>query len=105
MVIIRGPILAVTVAGLVGPVFAADNTVHACLTKAEQRAAVAEKRAIPLAKAMQNRRAKGHFAELVRARLCQRDGRLVYTLTLLGRSGRVISETVDAASGELINER
>ena len=88
-----------------GAAHAANAGPRVCLNKAEQRAAVADKKAIPLAKAMQNRRAKGHFAELVRARLCHRDERLVYVLTLLGRSGRVISETVDAASGDLINER
>ena len=86
------------------PVSAAEVIPHACLSKAEQRAAVADKKAIPLAKAMQNRRQKGHFAELVRARLCRHEDRLVYVLTLLGRSGRVISESVDAASGELINQ-
>ena len=100
-------ILTVTLllSALTAPAVATDTVPQACLSKAEQRAAVANKKAIPLAKALQNRRAKGHFAELVRARLCHREDRLVYVLTLLGRSGRVVSETVDAASGELINER
>ena len=48
---------------------------------------------------------KGHHAELVRARLCHREDRLVYVLTLLGRSGRVFSETVAAANGEVIGGR
>ena len=78
---------------------------EACLNKAEQNAAVAEQKAIPLAKAMRNRREKGHHAELVRARLCRHDDRLVYVLTLLGPSGRVFSETVDAANGEVISGR
>jgi len=54
---------------------------------------------------MRNRRENGHHAELVRARLCRHDDRLVYVLTLLGRSGRVFSETVDAANGEVISGR
>ncbi len=87
------------------PAYAADPPANACLSKAEQRAAVAEKKAIPLARAIRNRRDKGHHAELVRARLCQRDGRLVYVLTLLGRSGKVFSESVDAANGEIIGGR
>jgi uncharacterized membrane protein YkoI len=87
------------------PALAATPPVHVCLTKAEQRAAVAEQKAIPLAKAIRNRREKGHHAELVRARLCHHGDKLVYMLTLLGRSGRVISESVDAANGEIITGR
>ena len=99
-------LLAVILIGLcAAPAYAADPPASACLSKAEQRAAVADKKAIPLAKAMRNRREKGHHAELVRARLCHRDDRLVYVLTLLGRSGRVFSETVDAASGQVIGGR
>jgi uncharacterized membrane protein YkoI len=105
MLVFRILTVALLLNSFAAPAVAADAVHQACLSKAEQRAAVADKKAIPLAKAIQNRRAKGHFAELVRARLCHREDRLVYMLTLLGRSGRVISETVDAANGELINER
>ncbi len=90
---------------MTGPAVAATPPVHACLSKAEQRTAVAEQKAIPLAKAIRTRREKGHHAELVRARLCHHGDKLVYMLTLLGRSGRVISESVDAANGEIINGR
>jgi hypothetical protein len=82
---------------------AADAPHHVCLSKAEQRAAVADHQAIRLGQAMKFRRAHGHHAELVRARLCRHDDRLVYVLTLLGHSGKVIRETVDAANGEPIN--
>ena len=85
--------------------FAAPPPQNACLTKAEQRAAVADNKAIPLAQTIKTRREQGHRAELVRARLCRHGDRLVYVLTLLGRSGKVISETVDAANGEVINGR
>ena len=88
---------------LAAPAYA--EPADACLNKAEQRTAVAEHKAIPLARAMRNRREKGHFATLLRARLCQRDGRLVYVLTLLARSGRVLSETVDASNGNVISGR
>jgi hypothetical protein len=98
------PLSIILLAGLLAaPAYAADPPHHACLSKAEQRAAVAEHRAIPLGQAIRFRRARGHHAELVRARLCRHDGGLVYVLTLLGRSGKVIRETVDAASGEPIN--
>jgi uncharacterized membrane protein YkoI len=87
------------------PAFAADAPERACLSKAEQRAAVAEHKAIKLAQAVKSLRAHGRRAELVRARLCHRDDRLVYVLTLLARSGKVTSATVDAANGEVVTGR
>lgn len=87
------------------PALAAEPAGDACLSKAEQRVAVAERKAIPLARAMHNRREKGHFATLLRARLCHREEKLVYVLTLLSRSGRVFSETVDASNGDVISGR
>ena len=93
------------------PVHPPAHVVHApphralCLTKAEQRAAVASHRAISLAQAIRSLRAHGKRAEVVRARLCRRGDRLVYVLTLLARSGKVIRANVDAGSGEPINGR
>ncbi|MGH6665312.1 MAG: PepSY domain-containing protein [Pseudolabrys sp.] len=89
---------------IAAPASAAESLHSACLTKAEQRAAVAGREAISLGQAIKARRARGHHAELVRARLCHHGGGLVYMLTLLGHSGKVIRETVDAANGEPINE-
>jgi uncharacterized membrane protein YkoI len=94
---------AVLLLGLTVPALAADPPYNACLNKAEQRAAVADHKAIPLAKAIKSRREHGHHADLVRARLCHHGDRLVYVLTLLGHSGKVTSVTVDAANGEPIN--
>jgi uncharacterized membrane protein YkoI len=85
------------------PAGAADHNV--CLTKSEQRAAVAANRAIPLAKAIKSLYAHGRRAEVVRARLCRNGDSLVYLLTLLGRSGKVTSVTVDASGGKLITGR
>ena len=73
--------------------------------KAEQRAAVAERRAIPLAQAVKTLHAHGRRAELVRARLCRHGEGLAYMLTLLARSGKVTRVAVDAANGEVINGR
>jgi len=98
------PLSLILVASLLtAPALAADPPHSACLSKAEQRAAVADRKAIPLGQAIKSRRARGHYAELVRARLCRRGGGLVYVLTLLGHSGKVTRETVDAANGEPIN--
>jgi hypothetical protein len=86
---------------------AADAPPHrgTCLTKAEQRAAVAAHRAVPLAQAIKTLHAKGHRAEVVRARLCRHSDNLVYVLTLLAHSGKVTRASVDAANGELITGR
>ena len=96
---------AVLLLGFAGPVLAADPPHAACLNKAEQRAAVAEHRAVPLAQAVKSLHAHGHRTELVRARLCQHGERLDYVLTLLPRSGKVTRVIVDAANGEPVNGR
>lgn len=84
---------------------AADAPDRACLNKAEQRAAVAARRAVPLAHAIRTLRAQGHRAEVVRASLCRHGDGLVYVLTLLARNGKVTRVTVDGANGALINGR
>ncbi len=75
----------------------------ACLNRAEQRAAVAGNKAVPLAAAIKALRERGHRSEVVRAELCRRGENLVYVLTLLARNGKVTRATVDAATGEPIN--
>jgi len=72
-----------------------------CLTRAEQRAAIAAGEAIPLAAArrMLGQRTAG---ELVRARLCHDASRLIYLLTVLSRDGKVRRVTVDATNGTVI---
>jgi len=87
------------------PALGADAIEHACLDKAEQRVAITTHKTVPLAQVIKTRREKGHHAEVVRARLCRHGDGLVYVLTLLGRSGRVFRETVDAANGDVISER
>ncbi len=88
------------------PAFAADPPPdRACLNKVEQRAAVANHRAIGLADAIKILRERGKRSDMVRAQLCQRDGHLVYVLTMLARNGKVTNAIVDATNGELINGR
>lgn len=88
--------------GAIGlPAVAADASHNeTCLTRAEQRASVDASRAISLAQAIKLLRQYRKHSEVVRARLCRRDDKLVYVLTLLGRSGKVVEATVDAVSGE-----
>lgn len=84
---------------------AAEKPHHLCLTKAEQRAVVASRRAVSLGAAIRSVRRHRHHSELLRARLCRRNSRLVYVLTLLGRSGKVARATIDASNGALISIR
>jgi uncharacterized membrane protein YkoI len=93
------------VPALATPVFAAEPAHGACLTKTEQRAAVASHRAVPLAQAIRSLRRHGHKGEVVRAELCDRDSHLVYVLTLLAHSGKVTRASIDAGSGEVVGGR
>src|SRR5262245_14878003 len=72
-----------------------------CLSRAEQRAAIAAGEAIPLAAARRMLRQR-MGGELVRARLCHDAGRLIYLLTVLARDGKVRRVTVDATNGSVI---
>jgi uncharacterized membrane protein YkoI len=78
----------------------ADDALH-CLSRNEQRAAIADGRAVPLASARHALRLKMP-GELVKARLCHGPDRLIYLLTVLARDGKVRHVTVDAANGAVI---
>lgn len=80
------------------PVLAAER--NRCLAPEERRAKIAAHAVIPLAKAI--RAAKVARREVVRAGLCEQNGRLVYVLTVLGRDGKVTRALVDAGNGTLI---
>jgi len=80
---------------------AAEASRHgSCLTKAEQRAAVDDHKAISLGQAIKSLRQYRKHSEVVRARLCRQNEKLVYVLTLLGRSGKVVDVAIDALNGE-----
>ncbi|MDC7788681.1 hypothetical protein PQJ75_11795 [Rhodoplanes sp. TEM] len=72
-----------------------------CLTRAEQRSRTAAKQVVPLARAA--KAVKARHGELLRARLCEQNGRLVYLLTVLPRGGKLVRATVDAGTGTLIS--
>jgi uncharacterized membrane protein YkoI len=101
-------LVSALLAALGRPGGAAEAPLHqaahhgSCLSKAEQRAAVGEHRAIPLAEAIKIVRGQGKHGEVVRARLCRRDEKLVYVLTLLAHNGKVFRTSVDAANGTLL---
>lgn len=81
---------------------AADEAMH-CLSAAEQRTAITEGKAVPLAAARRAARQKMP-GELVRARLCWQKEHLIYLLTVLARDGKVARVAVDAKNGAVISE-
>lgn len=102
--------IAATLVALAGAGSAAAADHHrtrhrVCLSKVEQRAAIAHGQAVTLAAAIRAARGsvRGRGArEVVRARLCREAGRLVYVLTVLARNGKVTHTTVDAANGKVV---
>ena len=74
-----------------------------CISRNEQRAAIADGKAVPLATARRAARQKTP-GDLVNARLCRQSERLIYLLTVLARDGKVARVTVDAANGTIIGE-
>jgi uncharacterized membrane protein YkoI len=94
-------LLALVVLAAASPAVAADPSV--CLTQDQRRAAVASRRAIPLARAVRDVRRRTAGAEVVGARLCYRGSDLIYVLTVLARDGKVVRASVNAASGVMMD--
>jgi len=97
MDVVRTMLVGLLLLGAV-PASAADR----CLTGNEQRAKTAAHAVIPLSRAMRAVRAHG---EVIRARLCEHGGRLVYMLTMLSGDGKVAEAGVDAGSGAVVSLR
>ena len=89
---------AVTLAVLAADPVEADGP--RCLTKEQQRAAIASGKAVRLGQAVKAVRRRG---EVVRARLCEGGTGLVYMQRVLARDGTVTRVTVDATSGSVLS--
>ncbi len=74
----------------------------ACLSAADLREAVADKRVIEPVAAIKAARQVIPRAEIQRARLCRHDETLVYLLTALRRDGRFVHVMVGATTGQII---
>jgi uncharacterized membrane protein YkoI len=70
-----------------------------CLSKEQQRVAIASGKAVRLGVALKAVKRRG---DVVRARLCEGQDGLVYMLTVLARDGKVTRVTVDATSGSVL---
>jgi len=72
-----------------------------CLKSDERRLAIKVQKLVPLGRAI--RRVKAHYpGELVAVGLCEQGKRLLYVLTVLPRSGKVVHASVDAATGAMV---
>jgi uncharacterized membrane protein YkoI len=98
---LSAPIALVFAVAWLTPALAAESS--RCLSRDQQRAAIVEGKAVPLASALQTLRRKAP-GELVRARLCHEGDRMVYKLILLARDGKVKRAVIDAANGTLVGE-
>jgi len=85
-----------------GTVPAAAET--SCFSAEETRDHVQKLGLVALHDVVRSARGAGH-ADLISARLCETDGNMVYMITMLGREGKVMRLTVDARTGNLINNR
>jgi uncharacterized membrane protein YkoI len=85
--------------GAAFPGIAAAAERKGCLSPDERRAVIGAHQAIPLARAMHVVKAKVR-GDVVKARLCRQELRLVYVLTVLARDGKVTQARVDAADGQ-----
>ena len=90
MILRRTMVTGMLVLGAAAPAAAADH----CLSRNEQKAKAAAHAVVPLSRAMRQVKLRG---EVIHASLCERDGQLVYLLTVLAIDGKVAHTSVDAA--------
>lgn len=75
------------------------------LSNPEVRRAISSGQVVPLSVALNQARAHTRGGEVLRAKLVQNGGRLVYRFKMLLRGGRVMNVIVDATSGRVIGTR
>ncbi|GJE17617.1 PepSY domain-containing protein [Methylobacterium marchantiae] len=77
---------------------------ESCLSPADLREAVADKRVIEPVAAIRAARTVIPRAEIQRARLCRHEDGLAYLLTALRRDGQFVHVLVDATTGRVIGQ-
>jgi uncharacterized membrane protein YkoI len=98
MILIRTMLTGVLLLAAAAPAGAADH----CFSRNEQKAKAAAHAVVPLSRVIRQVRPHG---EVIRARLCEHGGRLVYQLTVLAKDGKVAHTSVDAADGAPLGPR
>ncbi len=77
---------------------------NGCLPRREAIATVLNKRAIPL-RAIRSTAEQAARGEMINAELCLRGGQLVYVVTVLSVTGKVVYVSLNATSGQIIGTR
>jgi uncharacterized membrane protein YkoI len=84
------------------PVAAEDaRFITDCLREGEMAEAVSNAEVVRPVVALRAARRAAPGADMVRARLCRADGKLVYIIVALRTDGRFVHVTVDGASGKV----
>jgi hypothetical protein len=87
-----------------GPARSQGAPVDSCLPRREAIAAVAAGRALPL-RQVRSTAEQAARGEMINAELCFRSGQMVYVVTILSTTGKVIYVSINAASGQLTGTR
>lgn len=76
-----------------------------CLTAKETRDTVAQKLVVSPAAALRTARTSAGGGQALLARLCRRDGGLIYQFSILRPDGKVVRLTLDAVAGKVVRRR
>lgn len=87
-----------------GPASAQGYPADACLPRREAIATVLNGRAMPL-RHIRGTAEQAARGEMINAELCYRGGQLVYVVTVLNTTGKVVYVSLDAANGQVIGLR
>jgi hypothetical protein len=86
------------------PVSAQTYPADSCLPRREAIAAVASGRAIPL-RHIRGTAEQAARGEMINAELCSRGGQMVYVITILSSTGKVVYVSLNATNGQVIGTR
>jgi len=83
---------------------AAPYSLEGCLSRRDAIAQVRTGAVLPLRQIRRTAEDAAH-GEMINAALCNRDGKSIYVVTVLGISGKVAYVTLDARNGQLLSVR
>jgi hypothetical protein len=98
--VIAAGLLACAPAPAMSQTYPADS----CLSRREAIAAVASGRAMRL-RHIRDSAEQAARGEMINAELCSRGGQMVYVVTVLSATGKVVYVSLNAANGQVIGTR
>ena len=100
LVVSAVPALAFEKAAVLAQGYPADG----CMARREAKATVMSGGAVRL-RSVVGAAEQAANGEMINAELCRQGGQLIYVITVLSTSGKVVYVTLDATSGQLIGTR